>query len=59
MIKNTFGYAITNYFTQSTKYIECRLLYWETVARDNEIFMNKIFEYEIMLNPIILNHGEK
>jgi hypothetical protein len=59
MKKVTFGYAIIYYFTQSTKDIECRLPYWETVARDNERFKNKILEYEFMLSPIILNHIEK
>jgi hypothetical protein len=59
MKKVTFGYAITHHFTQSIKDVECRLPYWEPVARDNEIFKNKILEYEIMLSPIILNHIEK
>jgi hypothetical protein len=45
--------------TQSIKDIECRLPYWETVARDKERFKNKILEHEIMLSPIILNHMEK
>jgi hypothetical protein len=58
MKKVTFGYVITYYFTQSTKDIECRLPYWEMVARDNERFKNKILEFEIMLSPIILNHIE-
>jgi hypothetical protein len=55
----TFGYAITYYIIQSTKDIECRLLYWETVARNNGRFKNKILELEIMLSQIILNHIEK
>jgi hypothetical protein len=59
MIKVTFEYAITYYFTQSTKDIECRVPYWEMVARDNERFKNKILEFDIMLSPIILKHIEK
>lgn len=49
MKKVSFGHVIIFYFSDE----DCRLPYWEVVARDNERFKNRIARCGAIINPVL------